>query len=93
MKLIYKAQLIDEDTDTVIARISGYSGESFQEELGKLENAGMKYIMEQKEIKIKEGMIEIKEGIKKLNEVAYEDIPDRLNPADDIFDQKNEELR
>ena len=89
MKLIYKAQLIDEDTDTVIARISGYSGESFQEELGKLENAGMKYIMEQKEIKIKEGMIkikegmiEIKEGIKKLNEVAYEDIPDRLNPAD-----------
>ena len=35
MKLLYKAQIIEEDTDEILARVSSYSLEGLEEEMGK----------------------------------------------------------
>ena len=53
-KLYYEGILRDEDTDEVIIKIGGYSMESLEEELGKMEKAAIKYeeekLEEEKEI-------------------------------------------
>lgn len=40
MKLLYKAQMIDESTDRVLAEVSSYSQEGLEEEIGKSKFAG-----------------------------------------------------
>ena len=36
MKLLYRAEIIDEDTGEVLAKVSSYSPEGLEEEMGKL---------------------------------------------------------
>lgn len=43
MKLRYEAQIVNEDTDEVLVKVSGYSMESLEEELYKLEKVEGKH--------------------------------------------------
>ena len=53
MKLLYKAEIIDEDTGEVLGRISSYDPTGLEHEMHKLEGAAQR-VKEEEEQRVKE---------------------------------------